>query len=212
MGWQRAAHAEIEPVILQLFETTQASAIGVRYDIPDGKTLIIEHVSFEPNYAASSEDRIFEIWNGNRNLYRLRSFSDRITFTRPLRIPDSRTFNVRNGNSPSVSFGMNVFGLLVDNEDLYAGDPKAEIELASADSSTGEVQGSVKLSTARPMKVRLQSSVDLENWNPATGIVVTGSSGDPKEQIFAGFAPGAPDRYFLRAVTFSRSDILGLDF
>lgn len=202
--------AEIETVMLQLYDTEQTDVyIGKTYTVPTGKTLLIEYILFEPAFENSGADRTYELVNGSRVLYRETASDNRVSFDRPLRLREGRS--IRNPNSTSTSFGMNIVGLLVDNQDLYANAPTPTTNLASADGADGEVSGTVSLSDPRPVSLGIEKSRDLENWVDAPDIAIS-STESPTQKVFQGPTAVDDERLFLRAVVRSRSDLLALDF
>ncbi len=152
----------IEPVIFKL------KGAPITYTVPSEKILLIEHV------IASEEDGYdinltwdFITTNGTYSIDIDRNHNEThvqgiLSFNKPLKIPGGTKIqaNITTHEDPN---GYIVFGLLADQADLYA---SIETQSDGMLCRNGTFSYDVLAASARPGKIKLQGSTDLEEWHP----------------------------------------------
>jgi len=159
--------AEITPVILRLNETAPS------YAVPTNKVLLIEHgYTGEASGAANIVLLIQNGTNLNTGVRLDASWYRQVKTLNPsMKIPSGWTMIATNfGNidgegapDPSIDNAVTLMGLLVDQQDLYAGIPH-EIDQFRAAGGTGLVR--IDIASPRPRIIRVEKSSDLSTWTP----------------------------------------------
>ncbi len=155
------AGAAVEPVIVTLY--SQFGQPDLRsYTVPTGKVLVVNAVNlvgtdkliltpYPLDYVQEIEDP---------------DWQDQVTsFARPLYIPERWKVQVDTpgAGTPAARNEARLFGVLADKEDIYA---SLEGEFESFRMAGGDLVGTLRLASARPVAVRFEGSDDLENWHP----------------------------------------------
>lgn len=158
--------AEITPVILRLNETAPS------YAVPTNKVLLIEHGY--TGEASTALNIVLLLQNGTNVVtgVRVESWYRQVTTLNPsMKIPSGWTMIATNfGNidgegdpDPSIDNAVTLMGLLVDQQDLYAGIPH-EIDQFRDAGGTGLVR--LDITSPRPRSIRVEKSSDLSTWTP----------------------------------------------
>ena len=195
-----SASAAVQTVLFQV--TSNAS-----FPVPAGKVLIVERM-VEDEIPLSSIQNYVEFYltnnvaqislgveeKGNTGLIN----SPKISV--PFKVPGMWTVAVQSYqlNPPegdieySRSFWL--FGLLVDNSDLYA---SLKSEIKDVEKQGGTLAMEIQTSSPRPAKVTVEKSNPVgENWQPATEAVVTPTEDKTK---YVATVPVDQDKNFFRA-------------
>jgi hypothetical protein len=143
----------IEPIIFKLTETQS-------YTVPDGKILLIETIAgrggifylafdiSEAHYTANMPAQETPYTSAEHGI---------LNFSRPLKIPEHTIVSRSSG-----SYDYTVFGLLVDQSDLYA---NIETQSEGMLCQNGNFSFDVLATSPRPGKIKLHGSTDLEKWH-----------------------------------------------
>lgn len=145
------AMAEITPMIIKVSST--ATGFVDTYTVPSGKVLLIEN---------------YTLYAYQEKLVRLYKGSDVVPLSpewtppqRPLKIPAGWTIKIDKVSVGTTYYAF-LFCLLVDPADLYAYIPN-EIKSFDVAGTTGSLL--VELAAARPSRIAVERSPDLQDWD-----------------------------------------------
>ncbi|MEM9079765.1 MAG: hypothetical protein AAGC74_03630 [Verrucomicrobiota bacterium] len=108
---------------------------------------------------------------------------------------------IRIPSTPSTVFAYYVFGLLIDEADLYAATIESEMEFGMV--AGMRMDAEVKIESKRPSIVRVEKSEDLQNWTEVPQADIDITSDHAVAIVDTEREPGA-DREFLRAEVVAR--------
>ncbi len=173
---------------------------GYRYVVPEGKVLILEHVAFS------------DTWTGKPTALRIQFsinpvgpvWTTTITYSqnwnsllRPIRIPAGKAAAI--DSSYGGTYQCFLYGLLVDEADLYAGVPAAIQGLQVAEGPDGQqVTGRIELQSPQPSHVVVQQTEDLDLWENAFA-TVQATELSPAQKTFSVNLPSDTQKAFFRA-------------
>jgi hypothetical protein len=190
------ARAEVNAVGIELKSEIGSST----YVVPDGKALIVEHVAFSDSWIGKPFAIVIRFSANAAGAM----FMTTITYNqkwnsllRPIRLPAGKGVSIQTGYG--VVFKCFLYGLLVDEADLYAGVPAKIDSLQVVSSESGQqVSGQVELRSPRPSHVVIQQTETLGQWQTASALV-QGSAASPSQKSFAMNVPSATHQAFFRA-------------
>jgi hypothetical protein len=177
-----------------------STTTSYRYVVPEGKVLILEHVAF------------CDTWTGKPMALRIQFsinpvgpvWTTTMTYSqnwnsllRPIRIPAGKAAAI------DTSYGGNylcfLYGLLVDEADLYAGVPAAIQGVQVAGSPDGQlVTGHIELQSPQPSHVVVQQTENMNQWQNAFA-TVQATDLSPAQKTFSVNLPSDTKKAFLRA-------------
>ena len=185
------AFAEVQPAALKFSLNTEP------YVVPEGKVFIVEHL------LASGPDVTIQIYisytlpflnhatvgPGNILLPGRANKDELFTLKLPFRFPAGATIR-----RPLAGLNENytMLGILVDKEELFATVPS---EIQGTNATGGAPSALASSTSARPSKLSIEQSPDLQHWTPATDGVEKIS----KTEASVAFDGSTPQR-FIRAV------------
>jgi hypothetical protein len=180
------------------------------YRPPTGKVFIIEHIMFNDEWLNSEQLMAVELipdgTQQSRWISTMPFSATWNTLARPIKVPHTITIAVNTRvNIPYESdYKCFIFGMLVDEADLYAAVPSEIIEFDRE--STSSLVGSIALASPRPSIVKMESSADLLNWQSAANASIMQQS-SPHQREFAVDPTGQPGESstFWRAKARARS-------
>ena len=200
-----ATHATVTAIGIYL----TSNSTGYRYVVPEGKVLILEHVAF------------CDTWTGKPLALRIQFsinpvgpvWTTTITYSenwnsllRPIRIPAGKAAAI--DLSYGSSFQCFLYGLLVDQADLYAGVPASIQGLQVAGSPDGQqVTGHVELQSPQPSQVIVQQTENFDQWKN-TLAKTEGTDQSPAQKTFSLTVPSGTRQAFFRAHGYSGERLL----
>ncbi len=196
MLFPASTHAAVTAIGIYL----TSNSTGYRYVVPEGKVLILEHVAF------------CDTWTGKSMALRIQFsinpvgpvWTTTITYSqnwnsllRPIRIPAGKAAAI--DLSYGASYQCFLYGLLIDQADLYAGVPASIQGLQVAGGPDGQqVTGHVELQSPQPSQVVVQQTEDLDQWKNALA-TIQGSDLSPAQKTFSLNLPSGTHQAFFRA-------------
>jgi len=209
--------------MLVMFATSVGAAVVAHVEIldcgdsyysyrpPVGKVFIVEHVMFNDAWLNSELTMAVELIpeGSGENSEWMSSMQFSTTWNtlpRPIRLPRSVTIavNILEDIPFNADYKCYLFGLLVDEADLYASVPSEIMEFERASASS--LAGSIALASPRSSVVKMESSSDLVDWQPAANVTIKQES-SPHQREFTVDTSGQPGdgRTFFRAKARARS-------
>ncbi len=144
----------IEPVIIEL------STSGSSYNVPLEKILIIEHLKTQATRTIYLDVVVGSTTNSLSfdTEDEAGGYGFAASLVRPIKIPSSAKIV-----SKTPSYNITILGLLADPADLYA---SIETQSDGMLCRNSNFSYDVLAASARPGKIKLQGSTDLEEWHP----------------------------------------------
>ena len=148
------------------------------FTVPSGKSLYIEHISLmdTSQYVVCTAP----LPGGGMTIFQISENRRITTFEPSLKLDSGSTIGVS-------SSGALVFGLIVDDSDVYAavsGEFQSEYVTAA-----GEVQGALALSSPRPATVKMEVSRDLQTWFEDPAGVFATRANEPTQWNYTAISP-----------------------
>jgi hypothetical protein len=173
---------------------------------PTGKVFILEHVGFHDNWTSPREiileNTVFNEEGGIVSDITV-SYPEKFnTLARTLKM--APTMRIRCADRSSPVQWVVLYGLLVDEGDLYAGIPSMIEGFAKA--TPGPATGEIRLASARSSLVRLQQSSNLTDWAEVSGAVTASPQGPAVRNFEVSPPPGDPARFFRAAARARETD------
>jgi len=159
------------------------------YSPPSGKVFIVEQIGFSDHWDPGTQTR-HVLWYSNStggSFWRMtQNFGTTFNhLLRPVRLAAPSRVAV-NSNVP-VGYQAFLFGVLVDEQDLYAARIPSQIHSVASTPTPGgmQVNGNVALASPRPAKVTVETSTDLDQWQarPDATIAATDSKSEKTLQV-----------------------------
>lgn len=155
------------------------------YSVPSGKSLYIEHI-----FLSSTNANVYYIKQVALSMTVCVVAEDQTmtSFHPAIKLNSGITLWV------STNFAI-IYGLLVDNADVYAAVPS---EFKSTQYAVdGGIEGTIGLSSPRPSIVKMEISADMQNWQKDPDNVSVTRSSEPGQWNYT--ATGSNDVAFFRA-------------
>ncbi len=157
-----AANGEVEAKVVTLWCKSDKAML-----LPESnKVFIVEHIVFNDAWKNSAEPMQLylrpDASSGGSYFRSTLTYSVAFnTLTRPLRIPYRSGLAV-NVSANTTAYKVYIFGLLVDQEDLYAAIVSDIEEFGLASLST--LSGTLRLASPQPSILTVESSTALQQW------------------------------------------------
>ena len=200
LGFCLRLDAAVQAVQIRLTANT-GSTIPIIYEVPAGKVLVVEHVIFPQYWDDHAQPKSITIRHGGASTAGT-IWDTQVTYSanfntlfRPLKLPAGTAIAAPYlGNSSYLLF---LYGLLVDEADLYASVPASLKQLQHHNNGGTEViEGTLELSSARPAAIRSRQSDDLKTWQDAPDVTI-GRGATTRQRDFSYDVPIGKDRYFM---------------
>jgi len=192
----------ISPAAVQAIQIRLSGASGdTSYTVPAGKVFILEHVAFAQYWADQSEQRRLFLRHGGTSsagtIWTSDLFygSDFNTLFRPLKMPAGVAISVPVSDA---LFRVYLYGLLVDEADLYASVPvEADTSEIAEVSGDRTLEGTLTMDSPRPVAIEAQSSNGLGTFSTDPQVEISATS-SPAQKRFSAPLPALEDPLFLR--------------
>lgn len=155
-------YGAIEPVIIGFAD------VDATYTVPEGKVLVIQSIGGSYQYA--SDYLLTFIDAGSTNQVSLNQATgirvNPVPLNPSIKVPSGTVVKARNASVGGTT--ATIMGLLVDPSDLYVTMNSTTDNIMVAD---GSFSFDVLTPSARPARISVIGSTDLETWNPADAVV-----------------------------------------
>ncbi len=176
LSFTHTSQAAVESVQIRMTADLGGS-YPILWEVPADKVFILEHVAFSDYWDAVAADKSLNIRHAGNSVggqiwtTTLNYSSNFNTLFRPLKLPAGSAISAPYlDNGSLIVF---VYGLLVDVSDLYASVPVEQQPTAEHQVPEGELAGSFRLASPRPVDIDAETSTDLESWQADDSVAVT---------------------------------------
>ena len=196
--------AEVEPVTFLTGRGDSApDGVPSSYQIPAGKTFILESVQFRPGPGFEPTLLRVQVSEKAMNFATRRNVFFDVGPWAQFKFSKLEPAARINGGSFLSSNSINGYyiwrGLLVDNSDLFA---TLDVELKDSKVDAAKLMATAEVKSSRPYRLKVESSTDLVNFQPDASATVEETA--VKEENLVAINTGGALKKFLRVIAEAR--------